>query len=132
MKSESSRAKSRDPVDDPLLLAWEETLARKGEAAAIFDTRGEVVRTFAGIESRAGELAEEIAGPVHPIDLGNQPDWPSHLLAALRRRMVVLPLESSITPAQRENALSICNQGNWKDQQTVLLKLTSGTTAAPR
>src|SRR5205085_1354034 len=90
------------------------------------------VRTFAGIESRARELADQITGPVHPIDIGNQPDWPAHLLAALRRRVAALPLESSMTPPQRENALSICNRGDWKEQQTVLLKLTSGTTAAPR
>jgi long-chain acyl-CoA synthetase len=41
-------------------------------------------------------------------------------------------LESSITPRQRENALRLCNSGDWREQQTVLLKLTSGTTAAPR
>jgi acyl-CoA synthetase (AMP-forming)/AMP-acid ligase II len=117
---------------DALLAAWEKTLARKGAAPAIFDTRGEVLRTFRDIESRARELADAIAGPVYPIDVGNQPDWPSHLLAALRRRVVALPLESSITPQQRENALRICNGGDWDKQPTVLLKLTSGTTAAPR
>ena len=118
--------------DNALLAAWEKTLARKGAAAAIFDPRGEVQRTFNDIESRARELEREIAGPVYPIDCGNQPDWPSHLLAAWRRHVVVLPLESSITPQQRENALYLCNSGDWSNQQTVLLKLTSGTTAAPR
>ncbi|MFN2621889.1 MAG: class I adenylate-forming enzyme family protein [Chthoniobacterales bacterium] len=118
--------------DDVLLSAWEETLARKGEAAAIFDTRGEVVRTFLEIAKRAGQLETEIAGPVHPIDIGNHPDWPSHLLAALRRRVVALPLESSITAQQRENALRICANHDWRNEQTVLLKLTSGTTAAAR
>jgi long-chain acyl-CoA synthetase len=118
--------------DDPLLAAWEKTLARKKNAPAIFDTRGQALRTFAEIESRALELAETIAGPVYPIDVGNQPDWPSHFLAALGRRVVALPLESSITPQQRENALRLCAGGDWDEQQTVLLKLTSGTTAAPR
>ena len=117
---------------DALLAAWEKTLARKGDAPAIFDTRGKVQRTFCDIENRARELAEGIAGPVYPIDIGNQPDWPSHLLAALRRDVVALPLESSITPQQREIALRICNQGDWNHRRTVLLKLTSGTTAAPR
>jgi long-chain acyl-CoA synthetase len=117
---------------DALLAAWEKTLARKGAAPAIFDTRGEVLRTFSDIEGRARELADAIAGPVYPIDIGNRPDWPSHLLAALRRRVVALPLESSITPQQRENALRICKGGNWEKTPTVLLKLTSGTTAAPR
>ena len=118
--------------DDALLNAWEKTLARKGDAPAIFDTRGEALRTCSGVESRARELEDGIAGPVYPIDIGNQPDWPSHLLAALRRRVVVLPLESSITPQQRENALRVCNSSDWAKQRTVLLKLTSGTTAAPR
>jgi acyl-CoA synthetase (AMP-forming)/AMP-acid ligase II len=118
--------------EDALLAAWEKTLARKGDAPAIFDTRGQVLRIFSDIESRARELAEAIAGPVYPIDVGNQPDWPSHLLAALGRRVVALPLESAITPQQRESALRICNGGDWKEQRTVLLKLTSGTTAAPR
>src|ERR1051326_4506180 len=115
-----------------LLAAWEKILARKSAAPAVFDTRGEVLRTFSDIETRARELADAIAGPVYPIDIGNQPDWPSHLLAALRRQVVALPLESSITPQQRETALRICAGGNWNEQQTVLLKLTSGTTAAPR
>src|SRR6476469_5215474 len=118
--------------DDALLAAWEETLARKGDAPAIFDTRGEVQRTFREIENRAQERADQISGPVHLIDIGNQPDWPSHLLAALRRRVVALPLESSITPQQRENALRLSEGGDWNEQQIVLLKLTSGTTAAPR
>jgi acyl-coenzyme A synthetase/AMP-(fatty) acid ligase len=118
--------------DDALLAAWEETLARKGGAPAVFDPNGEVQRTFRQIEKQARELEGEIAGPVHPIDIGNQPDWPSHLLAALRRRVVALPLESSISPQQRENALRICASHDWRNEQTVLLKLTSGTTAAAR
>jgi long-chain acyl-CoA synthetase len=118
--------------DDALLAAWAKTLARKGSAPAIFDTRGEVLRTFTDVESRGLELADAVAGEIYPIDIGNQPDWPSHLLAALRRRVVVLPLESSITTQQRETALRICAGGDWDKQGTVLLKLTSGTTAAPR
>jgi len=40
-----------------------------------------------------------------------------------------------MTPQQRETALRICSvreAGDWGDRQPVLLKLTSGTTAAPR
>jgi acyl-CoA synthetase (AMP-forming)/AMP-acid ligase II len=119
--------------DDALLAAWEETLARKRDAPAIFDRRGEVLRTFADIESRARELERRIEDDrVYPIDQGNQPDWPSHLLAALRRRVVALPLESTITAPQREAALRMCNAGDWDAPRPVLLKLTSGTTAAPR
>jgi acyl-CoA synthetase (AMP-forming)/AMP-acid ligase II len=54
------------------------------------------------------------------------------LLAALRRQVVALPLESSITLQQREAAMRLCEGGDWGDATPVLLKLTSGTTAAPR
>lgn len=119
--------------DDALLAAWEETLAQKRDAPAIFDTRGAVLRTFYEIDSRAKELEDKIEEDrVYPIDYGNQPDWPSHLLAALRRRVVALPLESTITAPQREAALRMCNAGDWGARPPVLLKLTSGTTAAPR
>lgn len=124
--------------DDALLAAWEETLARKGDAPAIFGTRGEVLRTFREVESRAqaveADLESSAESEVYPIDIGNHPDWASHLLASLRRGLVALPLEDSITPQQREAALAICNapSRDWEERQPVLLKLTSGTTAAPR
>ena len=125
--------------DDALLAAWEETLARKGDAPAIFDTRGEVLRTFRDVESRAREIEAGLkslpAGDVYPIDIGNHPDWPSHLLASLRRRLVALPLEGSVTAQQREAALAVCHASGpagWGERPPVLLKLTSGTTAAPR
>jgi long-chain acyl-CoA synthetase len=125
--------------DDALLAAWEKTLAHKRDAPAILDTRGEVLRTFADIETRARTLEAKIdpasAGQVHPTDLGNHPDWPSSLLASLRRRVIALPLEDTITPQQREAALRICSvrdAGDWGERPPVLLKLTSGTTAVPR
>ena len=38
---------------DAVVAAWEKTLARKGDAPAIFDTRGAVVRTFRGVDENA-------------------------------------------------------------------------------
>jgi long-chain acyl-CoA synthetase len=119
-------------LGDPLLAAWRETLAQKGDSPAIFDTRGQVLRTFHDIEARARELEGEIQGEVWPIDIGNQPDWPSHLVAAVRRGVVALPMEGTITAQQRENALRLCGGGDWGTDRPALLKLTSGTTAAPR
>jgi len=125
--------------DDPLLGAWEETLSRNGDSPAIFGTNGESLRTFRQVDQRAREIEDEIgpteAGRVYPIDIGNHPDWPSMLLASLRRGLVALPLESTITPAQREAALHSCSvpeASAWGPEPPVLLKLTSGTTAAPR
>jgi long-chain acyl-CoA synthetase len=125
--------------DDALLAAWEKTLAQKRDVPAILDTRGEVLRTFDDIETRARTLEAKIdpasAGQVHPIDLGNHPDWPSSLLACLRRCVVALPLEDTITAQQREAAIRVCSvpdAADWGEPPPVLLKLTSGTTAAPR
>ncbi|HEY5792931.1 MAG TPA: class I adenylate-forming enzyme family protein [Chthoniobacterales bacterium] len=126
-------------LDDALLAEWEKTVARKGEAAAILDTQGEVLRTFNDIERQARSLEAQIdgcsPGQVHAIDIGNHPDWPSLLLACLRRQVVVLPLDESLTADQREAARQICAgkaSANWGEHPPVLLKLTSGTTATPR
>lgn len=142
---------------DPLLNAWEKTLARKGGAPAILATSGQVSRTFADIEQRAQGLAGTIdmfkAGDVVAIQIGNHADWPSLLLASLRRQLAVLPLEQSMGERERDAALEICRakaligiendsptfrridnkeSPNWDDSAPALLKLTSGTTAAPR
>jgi acyl-CoA synthetase (AMP-forming)/AMP-acid ligase II len=125
--------------DDALLGAWEATLARKRNIPAIFDTAGNVLRTFGDIDSKAEEWESKLSslspGQVYPVDLGNHPDWPSLLLACWRRRIVALPLEDTITPQQREAALQTCavsGVGDWGEKPPALLKLTSGTTAAPR
>jgi long-chain acyl-CoA synthetase len=144
---------------DPLLAAWEETLARKRDAPAIFNTRGEVVRIFRQIEEQARAFARKInifaAGSVVAVQIGNHEDWPAILIACLRRRLVILPLEQSIAQQQRDTALEICNASavvaavpggksevlplrtaastiNWENKPPTLFKLTSGTTAAPR
>jgi long-chain acyl-CoA synthetase len=142
---------------DPLLAAWDETLARRGDTAAIFATNGKMLQTFRGIEERAGEFQGKIdildAGSVIAIQIGNHQDWPSILIACLRKRLVVLPLEQSISHRQRSAALSICRASalvncdeiaphvhkidnnispDWDGEAPALLKLTSGTTAAPR
>jgi acyl-CoA synthetase (AMP-forming)/AMP-acid ligase II len=108
-------------------------------------------------------------GEVLAIQIGNHPDWPSLFLACLRARIVVLPLELTISAEQRERAFVTCRvaaiatlapsfgakprgpvevgvkvlppnssiprrcaRNNWNGRQPSLLKLTSGTTAAPR
>jgi long-chain acyl-CoA synthetase len=140
--------------DDAVLAAWSETLGRKEDAPAIFETSGAVARTFRAIEEQACEFARKIdifeAGSVVAIQIGNHPDWPGILLACLRKRLVVLPLEQTIGGEQREAALKVCHAAGiisgdlqilplrtapattWRKNAPVLLKLTSGTTAAPR
>ncbi len=145
--------------EDALLDGWRETLARKADAAAIFDTSGKVSRTFAQIESDAQKFSRKIdmfhSGSVLAIQIGNHPDWPALLLACLRKGVVVLPLEQSLSAAERDVALKICRASavvaavpgcesvevqprtaastiDWSSRIPCLLKLTSGTTAAPR
>ena len=99
------------------------------------------------------------AGTVLAVQIGNHPSWPALLLAGLRRGLAILPLETTITATDRAAALEICKAGGLvtidaadaldlqpKSETTrsgpgfepddpdrpSLLKLTSGTTAAPR
>ena len=141
---------------DSLLVAWEATLARAGDAPAIHDPSGDVLRSFAVIEQEARGFEHELLGEFYEgdvvaIQIGNHPAWPALLLACLRRRLVALPLERTIAPRERDVALEICHAAavveaeasialrrlphekiHWAANQPALLKLTSGTTAAPR
>lgn len=165
---------------DALLDAWEKSLAENRDKAAILDSHGHIVRTFAAVEERSKFLAQKLgslaSGEVAAVQIGNHPDWPSLFIACLRQKIVVLPLERSISRRERTMAMEICrasalftlvrasgnnneevtlrdsdgaarNAGNggddisptaraggvsWDGPPPALLKLTSGTTAAPR
>jgi len=97
---------------DPLLKAWEKTLAEKRDAAAIFATSGDMLRTFDEIEQRTRDFLQSIEvfreGEVLGVQIGNHEDWPAIFLGCLRKRLVVLPLEQSIGKQQRDAALEIC------------------------
>src|SRR5437763_221150 len=161
--SKSTRATSLAQAmksSDPLLEAWEKTLARKRDAPAIFATSGEVLRTFREIEQRTRDLLQSIGvfpeGNVLAVQIGNHEDWPSILIGCLRRNLVVLPLEQSISEQQHAEALKVCRVNgvmsavpgggspeivrlsttdatpDWGERRPAVLKLTSGTTATPR
>ena len=155
---------------DPLLLAWETTITRKDDYAAVFDSTGNVARTFRDIEEHArafeAKLDELLPGTVVAMQIGNHEDWAAVFIACLRRQLIVLPLDQSIGEQQRDTALEICRAGavvfglsaaasakedaisgsslritrlkradttaDWGENVPSLLKLTSGTTAAPR
>src|SRR5438067_6565702 len=147
--------------NDGLLQRWEAIVSQKRDAPAIFNSRGRLVFTFRGIDERARDFESKIksfdAGSVVAIQIGNHEDWPSILIACLRRGVVVLPLEQSISDQQRDAALKTCKVSgiaaagvsagrsveivpmstpaattDWGKNRPSLLKLTSGTTAAPR
>lgn len=124
---------------DVLLERWEEILARKGDSPAIFNTAGEIIRTFRQIENHARETESKMpaAKPntLNAIQIGNHIDWPSLFLACLRTTRIVLPIDESISQQQADAAVSIaarCNNVDWAGKPPTLFKLTSGTTAAPR
>ena len=143
---------------DALVRSWAETLTRRAADVAIYDTSGLPQRTFAQIEAEAQEVAATSLsvykpGAVIAVQLGNHPSWPAVLLACLRRRLGALPLERSSSDRERDAALRTCHAAanvtadgtdevkltrnpvepaGWGDRRPVLLKLTSGTTAAPR
>jgi acyl-CoA synthetase (AMP-forming)/AMP-acid ligase II len=140
-------------MSDDLLVAWRDTADRRSGDAAIYDTRGAVLRTFGEIENEAAQCEKSLAaferGSVMAIQLGNDPGWPAALLASLRRGLVALLLERTIATHEREVALRVCHAAgvmtdggrvtalhaepvDWGKHAPVLLKLTSGTTAAPR
>ncbi|MGB8354049.1 MAG: class I adenylate-forming enzyme family protein [Chthoniobacteraceae bacterium] len=139
-----------------LLSAWQTTLAECGSFPAIFSVNLEILRSYADIETEALLWMEKLVafekGDVVAVQIGNKPSWPAILLASLRLGLVVLPLGTHIERAEYEIALSTCRvRGriavqneelmcerldvapfHWDDPQPDLLKLTSGTTSAPR
>ncbi|MEY2562431.1 MAG: long-chain acyl-CoA synthetase [Verrucomicrobiota bacterium] len=141
---------------DSLLEAWT-SISHLAQRAAIFDTGGKVQRTFAGIEEEARDfeqtlLSQNREGDVIAIQVGNHPAWPALLLACLRQRLVALPLERTMAAGEQDAAFRICRVAAvvemeneaislrtfevepiaWEVSPPSLLKLTSGTTAAPR
>ncbi|HEV2842857.1 MAG TPA: class I adenylate-forming enzyme family protein [Chthoniobacterales bacterium] len=129
--------------------------------AAIFDPNGRMLRTFLEIEEESRHferepLGEFRQGEVIAIQAGNHVAWPALLLACLRQGLVALPLERTMAERERDGALKICRAAaiveapaaaertrialrrlpheaiEWGANPPSLLKLTSGTTAAPR
>src|SRR6266566_2489192 len=152
---------------DPLLAAWQSTVSRKGDGAAVFDSMGKIARSFRDIEEGARAFYKKIdafpVGAVVAVQIGNHQDWPSVFIASLRKQLVVLPLDQSVSERQRDATFEICQATavvsaatlagedvtgetdlevvrlttagstvDWGDNPPSLLKLTSGTTAAPR
>lgn len=141
---------------DPLLLAWDETWRRREDDPAIFDRQRQILFRFGEIEELSRRLEQEsleglAPGEIVAFQIGNHPHWPAYFLAALRRGLVVLPIEQTVSERERAAALQSCRVASlfhaperpierleprqaidWGDRPPVLLKLTSGTTAAPR
>jgi long-chain acyl-CoA synthetase len=143
---------------NPLLLAWQNTLARFGNAPAILSESGTVLRTFMSIGLEAvklGKVFERIpAHSVVAVQMGNSERWPELLLALWKRKLIPLPL-GDMTPTDLAITLGTCHAAALVTQQAGpvivhrrpvpedatrwtggpppdFLKLTSGTTSTPR
>ena len=95
-----------------IVSAWEKTLARRSRDPAVFSSSGGVLRTFGEIERAAagfsGKLSVFEPGGVLAIQIGNSPDWPAVLLAAMRRGLVPLPLGRHVEKIERDLTLQTC------------------------
>ncbi|MEQ1852856.1 MAG: class I adenylate-forming enzyme family protein [Chthoniobacteraceae bacterium] len=138
---------------NPILAAWQSTRARRGDAPAILAADGGVLRTFAGIHAETGAheamLEGLLPGAVVAMRLGNDARFPSLLLAAWRSGLIPLPVDRSLEKGALSAALAVCHASAFiapaPDGSLVIeridssgrvdadfLKLTSGTTGAPR
>ena len=80
--------------------------------------------------------------------IGNDPSWPAFLLACWDRELVVAPIEADLQAAELDRILEFtqaqglvrateiqcfdCSPIHWEGPTPDLLKITSGTTGAPR
>ncbi|MBA3651748.1 MAG: hypothetical protein H0W66_09790, partial [Chthoniobacterales bacterium] len=99
--------------EDPLLAAWAATRARRAGEPALFDTQGKVLFRFGEMEElsrgiEADALRDLRAGGILGVQIGNHAHWPALLLACLRRGIVVLPLERTMSDLERAAALQTC------------------------
>ena len=143
--------------DNPILTAWQQTLGRFGQKPAIYAADGRILRSFMeiGIEAmKIGRLFERIpAHSVVAVQIGNSERLPELLLALWRKQLIPMLLgemgatELAITLGTVHAAAYVTNDGGplyvhrrpvpenatrWLGPVPHLLKLTSGTTSAPR
>ncbi|MEA3186412.1 MAG: long-chain acyl-CoA synthetase [Chthoniobacter sp.] len=142
--------------NNAICARWEATLARSGDRPAILGPDGAVLRTFSAVEREANDCAARLEKfeprSVLAIQIGNSPSWPALLLAAFRCELIPLPLGRHIEKTERDAALTTCGamgvvetgengfqfvhrdgpRPNWNGKPPDFLKLTSGTTSAPR
>ena len=142
-------------AENELVAAWEHTLARFGNRRAVLAASGVVLRTFSDIEAESRDqetLVEHLApSSIVAIRLANHACWPALLLALFRRGHIPLPLGEHVGGGELSGALETCrvnaliqadgdalrvsrqsSTGTLQFPDADFLKLTSGTTSAPR
>ncbi len=144
----------------PVLAAWSGVLAKGGEAPAVIAESGTILRSFHALEAEAQEWAQRFAalstlgpGSIVALQIGNVPEFPAVILALFRRDLIPMPLgrhlgegelrlalktvgASALVALSEERTFSIemlrDTPPRWPGPHPDFLKLTSGTTSAPR
>jgi long-chain acyl-CoA synthetase len=131
---------------------WKTVVGQRGANPAIFAEDGSVLRSFEDIEGERAEwraiLSAFKAGDCVVCALGNDPALPALLLASWDKGLVFTPIEPDFPGGQLDAILSLTGaQGlvrasgihrfdrepiAWQHPKPDLMKITSGTTGAPR
>jgi len=131
---------------------WKQVLKSRRRETAIFSDDCSILRTFEEVEvERAvwrSRLSPFSTGDCIIAAIGNDPSWPAFLLACWDLALVVVPIEADLQAAQLQSILQFtqaqglvqvagiqrldCPPIHWEGPRPDLLKITSGTTGAPR
>jgi long-chain acyl-CoA synthetase len=131
---------------------WKQVLKSRSRETAIFSDEGANLRTFQEVEEERAAWRTQLeafsAGDCVIAAIGNHPSWPALLLASWDRNLVVTPVEADLQAAQLGSILHFtqaqgliqpneiqrfdCSPIRWDGVKPDLLKITSGTTGAPR
>lgn len=135
-----------------LLEPWRRLVETAPDASAVIEAGSGRTWSFGGIEERSATLANELSRhrvkglPVAFRD-PNGGEWLARFLALLRLGAPTLPLDSTTPPAGFRERVARCGAAEWASDGEIrlpasprryrspaiaLLKLTSGTTGAPR
>ncbi len=132
-----------------LLSAWERTLRDLSDTRAVTETATGRSCTFGELEAGAAAFgfdAAELAGRAVVFALPNGIRWLELFLALIRAGAIAVPLDSA-EPAEAQRAAATRLGAAWwegerlvalpparrrRDRELCLVKLTSGTTGAPR
>ena len=131
---------------------WQEILRNRHRETAVFANDRSTLRTFQEVEDERAAWREHLSsfsnGDCIVAAIGNDPSWPAFLLACWDQALVVAPIEPDLQAAQLDRIFQLTQaqgivQGidiqrfdrpaiSWKGPSPDLLKITSGTTGAPR
>ncbi len=133
-----------------LVSAWERILRRRGGDRALVHASDGTSRTFRELEAGAAALGFDprlLAGRAVVFAVPNGSRWLELFLALQRAGAVAVPLDPAepVAAQQRiaealragfrwdgQNLIALAGARRFRDPATCLIKLTSGTTGAPR